>query len=163
MGGMSDGWQRIVRELQDTIINLVTPVGQTGLNAPSTTPCAIAGTWYPVVGTFTDEVDINEGFVVDAGDFKSLTCCKATFGGSGNFSVNKTCSITIGLFVDGVNLAKANTVIDFNASARTLPASRTVAFLVDVGEVLDIRVKSNTVSTDVTVSELNALFIGLRS
>lgn len=159
MGAMEDGWKRIIRGLQ----NATTPVGQTGLTAPSTTTCTLADIWYPVEGTFSDEVDINDGFVVDTGDFKSLTSGKTTFGGSGNFAVDKTCEIIVGLFIDGVNLAKANTVITFNASARTLPASRTVAFLRSVDEVFDIRVMSNTVDTDVTISGLNALFIGLRS
>lgn len=163
MSGMPDGWQRIVRELQNTIINLVTPVGQTGMVGPTVTECAVSGDWYPVTGTFTDETDINEGFSVVEGVFKSLVEAKTTFGGSGNFAVNKTCELTIGLFVNGVNLEKANTCITFAASARTLPASRTVALLLNVDDELDIRVKSDTTDTNVTVDDLNALFIGLRS
>lgn len=162
MSAMSDGWQRIIRELQNEILNLVTPVGQTGMVGPSVTECVVAGDWYPVIGTFTDETNINEGFVVDSGDFKSLTSGKTTFGGSGNFSVDKQCQITIGLFIDDVNLSKADTVINFNASARTLPASRTTAFLRNVDNVFDIRVKSTVANTNVNVSDLNALFIGLR-
>lgn len=156
---MPDGWQRILRELQEA----TTPVGQTGLTAPSVTSCTLTGTWYPVTGTFSDETDINDGFEVQGGDFTSLVCCKATFGGSGNFAVNKQCQLTIGLFINGVNLEKANTVINYVASNRTLPASRTITFLNNINDVFDIRVKSDTVTTDVTISELNALFIGLRS
>lgn len=160
MGSMEDGWKRIVRELQEALE--FTPTGQTALSAPSNTLCVDIGTWYPINGTFTDETEINRGFAVVGGDFTSQTCCKATFGGSGNFSVDKSCQITIGLFVDGVNLAKANTTIDFLSALRSIPASRTVAFLIAVGEVFDIRVKSDTANTTVTVAELNALFIGLR-
>lgn len=48
MGAMEDGWKRIIRELQETLS--FTPLGQTGLSAPSDTTCVNAEQWYPVAG-----------------------------------------------------------------------------------------------------------------
>lgn len=159
MGAMEDGWKRVIRALQE----YKTPIGQTGFSGENVTSCALADTWYPVVGIFSNESDINEGFDVVGGDFTALTTGKVTFEGSGNFRVSKQCQLTVGLFVNGVNVAKANTLVNYELINRIYPASRTTALLLNDGDVLDIRVKSSQPSTDVTIGQLNALFIGLRS
>lgn len=156
---MEDGWQRILRELQQ----YKTPIGQIGFSGENVTACALADTWYPVTGTLTNETTVNEGFDVVENKFTCLSKGKYTFGGSGNFRVSKQCQLTIGLFVKGVNIAKANTVINYELQDRVNPASRTVALFLEEGDDIEIRVKSSQPSTNVTIGQLNSLFIGLRS
>jgi hypothetical protein len=157
---MEDGWQRVLRNLQ-TAQETPTPVGQTGFAGNENTTCTNANEWYAVSGTFTDETTINEAFEMVVGGIKSLESCKAIFGGSGNFIASKASIITIGLFVNGVNLEKANTVITFEVPLRTKPASRTIALLIPKDAVLSIRVKSTEAATVVTIGQLNALFVGI--
>ena len=157
---MEDGWQRVLRNLADAEAT-PTPIGQTGFSGNENTTCVNANEWYPVAGTFSNETDINEAFEKVAGGLKAMKSCKAIFGGSGNILANKASIITLGLFVNGVNFAKADTVVSFEAPLRTMPAARTIALSIPKDAVLDIRVKSSVTTTIVTVGQLNALFVGI--
>jgi hypothetical protein len=158
MGAMEDGWKRIVRMLQD----YKTPIGQTGFDEEQTTICANANEWYPVTGTFTNGLVENVGFDTMENMFTCLTSGKITFGGSGNFKVNKTCKITIGLFINNENLTKANTVIEFESNTRSKPGSRTIATQMQTGDKIQLKVKSTIANTNITIEQLNALFIGIQ-
>ena len=121
---------------------------------------SVAGTYYPIEGAFSD--GDCAGFTLDS-DTGVMTYTGAggcfLFNGSSNLKSDKVATVTYALFVNGVNSNKTTPMTFEHANAYVDIGITGIATL-QRGDELQVKAKSNTTSTTITVANLRVTLWG---
>lgn len=138
-----------------------TSLGTISLTAEAVTSCASNGTYYDMVGTFTDgalkDFTLNTGTgVLTYTGSKARTFC---FFGTSDMKSSKVAVVTYALAKNGniVTDSVTPTTFDHANSYSNISIIRPVTL--NPNDTVQIRMKSDTDSTDVTVATLNMMFM----
>ena len=134
--------------------------GQSLLSAEFDTVLTNVGQDYPILGTFIDSA--NRNFTTSAAGEVTLTGIPGwyAFNGVSNVKSNKVATINYTLFENGVAIPGATTPNTFSNANSYANLSITNIIQLHTGDVLDVRAKSNTISTTLTVYNLMINLIG---
>ena len=140
---------------------LVTAMGTMTLDAVFDTPCAVAGTWYPMLGTFSDGALTD--FTLDASGILTFTGedpCLCSFIGTSDLEADKVCKVYYALSLKGVIQSGVQTPAKFENANSTENISINRPALLSKDDTLQVFMKSDTTNTTVQVNTLNLLFKG---
>ena len=134
------------------------------LSATHATICTDIGTYYIIDGTWITPESINYGFsgngsgrITYNGD-KTLTFL---FNGVSDLSVDKSCEITYGLYINGALVPGAETPHDFANTAKVDSISITNFVILNPGDYIEVWCKSDTITTEVTTNTLMITFLAV--
>ena len=128
------------------------------------TNCEDLGTYYKIGGTWGGHEC--RGFIRDGSGkltYLSGGGCTFLFNGSSDVSVNKACRITYGLYKNGVLVSNAETPHDFSATSKIESLGITALADLNLGDYLEIYVKSSVDDTEITSTSLAITFLGTKA
>jgi len=126
----------------------------TTISATLTTP----GTWYEISSSDLITVCNNNFTNVDGSmTYTDTMSRKIKFMGSSAFSTDKACTLEFGVFVNGVFVENAHSKVDIVATTKLGGFSENACLDLKQGDVITIRAKSDTATTEITVSILSLL------
>ena len=136
--------------LQNTICK-----GQMALSASQVTTLTTADLYYKIAGTWGD--GLLENFEIDAGGKLTFNGCSGTgflFNGVSDLKVDKVCTLTYGLYLNGSLVSGAETPHDFTAASKVESISITKIISLTPGDEIEIYAKSNAATTSLTSETL---------
>lgn len=129
--------------------------GQIRLTTPADTICANVGQYYQMQGVFDNGDAKNFSVAADG----TMTCLKSgtyLLSGASDLQVDKASEITYALYVNGVLNPDAQTPHTFSATSKIDNIAITALVPLNYGDQITVRMKSDTITTTVTV---NTLFV----
>ncbi len=134
--------------------------GQLRLETETVTSLTLADTYYPVSGNFVDGNNkgfslANDGTLTHLGGQNSVL-----LNGVSDIQVDKVCTVTYALFLNGVLVDFAQTPHSFTAASKTESIAITGILISAQGDYYQIYAKSSESSTNLTVTNLFVTFWG---
>jgi len=140
--------------------------GQMALAAPQNTPCALAGTYYIIAGTWEETtVGANYGFVVDPAGrltYEGPSGVIFAFHGVSDLGIDSALKteVNYGLYVNGALVPKAQTPHVFSALDKTEGIAIVNFVKLDSGDYLEVWTKSDRAAITVKTQTLSILLFG---
>lgn len=137
-------------------------MGQAVLTVPTQQIFAAPDTYQKIVGVFTD-LGTNHKFILEANGGKLTYQGKSNtpvlFNGVSDLSVNKACTVTYALFLNGALVPRAETPHTFTAAAKTEGISITGLPPLNNGDELEIYVKCDDATVVLDVVNLQTTYM----
>jgi len=135
--------------------------GQMAISTPTNTVTGTADTYVQMAGTFTDSMLNNWSLNADGTlTFNGNDGSTFLFNGVSDLEVDKACTITYGLYKNGVLVTGAETPHTFAAASKIDNVSITRIIQLDKGDYLNVFVKSSATDTTATINTLFLTFWG---
>ncbi len=135
--------------------------GQMALSSSENTTLTTSPDYYKIGGTWADGV--SECFDVDAGGRLTFNGCCATnflFTGVSDLKVNKACTLTYGLYLNGALVSGAETPHTFTSASKVESISITKIVTLQPGDYVEVHAKSSEDTTILTSETLSITFWG---
>lgn len=133
------------------------------LSAPITVTCTDIDVYYKIEGTWSDGELCNNGFVWD-GNGKITYIGKSgvffLFTGASDLQASKTCQVTYKTYINGTGADNLQTPTTFSHANAIRNMGITNIIKLNKDDYVEIFVKSDTASTDVTITNLFLTFLG---
>jgi len=130
-------------------------LGQIRLSEPADTNIISADTYIDMSGTFVNGCACHFKIVDNKLVYTGSNNTKFLVNGTSELRVDKACMMTYGFHINGILVESGQTPHDFPASARTSTVAITTIAILNHGDVLNARIKSDTDNTVATIQTLN--------
>lgn len=134
------------------------------LSTQTSATLTTSGTYYQLTTNITDGVTgTMNGFTLASGTLTNTSGRQAIlhFTGSADGSVDKLCRITFTLFINDVAWSGCSTPVDFNNVGKNKGFSCNSNVVVEAGQTIKVKAKSDTASTTLTLDSFNISFWGI--
>ncbi|MCK5615992.1 hypothetical protein KAR91_79755 [Candidatus Pacearchaeota archaeon] len=137
------------------------PIATLTIVSPDDTTCIIAETYYALEGTFTDgrlvdfTLDENTGIITYIGSGGEFV-----FHGTSDLQADKVCRITYAMALNGVIQTGVTTPVDILSANKSGNISINRPITLVTNDTIQVKMKSDTANTVVTVNSLNLVIRG---